>query len=67
MKGIALGIILTLTLSACMTASTVVQKHAKPLADKYCALSPEARAIIRQQLEADLAPHKLVMVCGDSE
>ena len=63
MKILALPLIILL--AGCVTATDLVEKHGKPLADKYCAMSPEARAVSRQAIREALAPHVLTIECSE--
>lgn len=60
-----LAVIAVVTIS---TGCTLLQKKVVPLAQeavtKYCAVPAEERALVRQQVNAAIAPNSIVVTCA---
>ena len=67
MKKTVLAVVLAtaLVLSGCKSVG-VVQATAKYAVTSYCALSPEARAAVRVNIDPSVAPNQIRITCSDT-
>ncbi|NIR58931.1 MAG: hypothetical protein GWO02_05135 [Gammaproteobacteria bacterium] len=53
----------TVVLAACKH-----EQYVGGVVERYCKSSPESRALLRQQVNDDIAPHRIEVTCaGDEE